>query len=114
MEQFTQPVEGQNDGQETAADHPLQVKAGRIRLNAHFFPFRGLTIGANHKVVKRVLDRPARSCQQFTYVYVRPRLLFRCHLAPIVASRDLREKRCTLFLAPETFMRNVIIGTLTP
>ena len=32
MEQFTQPVQGQNDGQEAAADHPLPVKACRIRL----------------------------------------------------------------------------------
>ena len=34
MEQFTQPVEEQNDSQEAAADHPLPVKAGRIHLNA--------------------------------------------------------------------------------
>ena len=37
MEQFTKPVEGQNDGQEAAADHPLPVKAGPIRLNAPCF-----------------------------------------------------------------------------
>ena len=34
MEQFAQPVEGQNDGQEAEADHPLPVMAGRTRLNA--------------------------------------------------------------------------------
>ena len=34
MEQFTQPVEGQTDGQEASADRPLPIKAGRIRLNA--------------------------------------------------------------------------------
>ena len=34
MEQFTDPVEGQNDGQEEAADNPLPIKAGRIRQNA--------------------------------------------------------------------------------
>ncbi|MDE0080021.1 MAG: hypothetical protein OXO50_21050 [Caldilineaceae bacterium] len=49
MEQFTKPVEGQNDGQEASADHPLPVNAGRIRLNApylsHFVVQRlGLTI----------------------------------------------------------------------
>jgi len=38
MEQFTDPVEGQNDDQEAAADHPFPIKAGRIRLSAHDFP----------------------------------------------------------------------------
>ena len=38
MEQFTAPVEGQNDGQETAADHPLPIMVGRIRLSAPYFP----------------------------------------------------------------------------
>ncbi len=48
MEQFTQPVEGQNDGQEAAVDHPLPVKAGQPPECTLFFPFYGLTIGANH------------------------------------------------------------------
>ena len=38
MEQFTEPVEGQNDGQEAAADQLLPIKAGRSRLNAPYFP----------------------------------------------------------------------------
>ena len=37
MEQIVEPVEGQNDAQEAAADHPLPVKAGLIRLNAPYF-----------------------------------------------------------------------------
>ena len=49
MEQFTEPVEGQHDGQETAADHPLPIKAERIHWDApyssHFVVQRlGLTI----------------------------------------------------------------------
>lgn len=37
MEQFTWPVEGRYDGQETAPDHPLPIKAERIRPNAPVF-----------------------------------------------------------------------------
>ena len=32
MEQFTEPVEGQKDAQEAAADRPSPIKAGRSRL----------------------------------------------------------------------------------
>jgi len=36
-----------------ATDHPLPIKAGRIRLNVPYFSqFRGLTIGANHITVQ--------------------------------------------------------------
>ena len=38
MKQFIQPVEGQNGGQETVADHPVPIKAGRSRLDAPLFP----------------------------------------------------------------------------
>ena len=48
MEQFTEPVEEQNDGQETAAAHPLPVKAGQLPECTLFFPVRGLTIGTHH------------------------------------------------------------------
>ena len=37
MEQFTKPVDEPNDGQETAADHPLPIKICRMRLNAPCF-----------------------------------------------------------------------------
>ena len=49
MEQFTEPLEGQNDGQESAADHPLpnQGRAHSPECTL-LFPFRGLKIGANH------------------------------------------------------------------
>ena len=61
MEQFTGPGEGQNDGQETAADHPLPIKAGRSRLDAPDFSLLvvqrlGLTIHS----VSRILPREAK------------------------------------------------------
>ena len=39
MEQFTESVEGQNDGQEAEADLPLPIKAGQPPGCALFFPF---------------------------------------------------------------------------